>query len=174
MRFDPETHDGIILLASDRRKGVWASQTIYRGSRTFRQGGQLPVEASAHTCELVALCTALRSITKAQATKLVQTAPTGVTKPRILIVTADPTFAEALTAKMQNYAAAKPLRAGKNFLMFAAHQLSRFTVTLIREPEDNDRSILVLESWARQHVIDPKLITRIPPSLVPTAIGCVL
>ena len=177
MRFDTTTQEGLILLASDRRKGIWVSQSIFKKCNTVRQGGQLPTSASAHTLELVALCTALRSVTKSQACFLTQNAPCTVTKPRLLIVSADPTFADALRAMMTRDAvtlATSPIKAGRNFLSMAAHQLARFEVTLQTDTTQDDKSILVLRSWADQHIFSPTMMANIPPSLCPTAVSQVL
>jgi hypothetical protein len=169
MRFNEATHDGMILLASDRRKGLWSSQSIFKSSKTIRQGGQLPTTASAHTLELVALATALRWVTKAQASFLVEKAPSDVTKPRVLVVTADPTFADALRAMLTRDAqtlATKPLKVGRNFLAMAAQQLARFDVTFQTDATQVDKSILTLRNWADQHVFAPKMIAAL--ALCPT------
>lgn len=177
IRFDVNTQDGMILLANDRRKGIWVSQSIFKKCNTVRQGGQMPTSASAHTLELVALSTALRSVTKSQASFLTLNAPSTVTKPRVLVVTADLTFADALRAMMTRDAvtlATKPLKAGRNFLSMAAYQLARFEVTLQTDITQDDKSILILRSWADQHIFAPTMVANIPPSLCPTAVSQVL
>jgi protoheme ferro-lyase len=177
MRFNESTQDGMILLASDRRKGIWASQSNLKFAKTVRQAGQLPTSASAHTLQLVALSTALRSCTKSQASFLVEKAQCNVTKPRILVVTADPTFADALRAMMTRDAATlttKPLKAGRNFLSMAAQQLARFELTLQTDSKQNDKSIIVLRSWADQHVFSPTMMANMSPSLCPVAASQVL
>jgi hypothetical protein len=169
MRFNEATHDGMILLASDRRKGIWASQSIFKLGKTVRQGGQLPTAASAHSLELVALATALRWITKPQATFLVERAPSDVTKPRVLMVTADPTFADSLRAMMTRDAATlttKPLKAGRNFLSMAAQQLARFDVTFQTGTAPEDKSLQLLRWWAEEHVFAPRMTAAL--ALCPT------
>ena len=141
----------------------------------MRQAGQLPTSASAHTLELVALSTALRSVTKAQAGYLGQNAPS--TKRRILAITADPTFADALRAMMTRDAVTlvtKPLKAGRNFLSMAAYQLARFDVTLQTDATQEDKSILTLKTWAHSHIFSPKMLASIPPALCPTAVSQVI
>lgn len=175
MRLDFDKYDGLILLAHDRRKGLYASQTLLRGSKTTRAAGQLPTCASAHTCELVALATALRGITRMQCSKLLANAPDGISKPRIRVVTADKDFAEGIAAVIAKERLAKPIRSGKNFQEFAASQLARFTVTIEAEPEGSgDTSLFILRDWARQNVIDPKVLNNTSPTLFPIAVSAVV
>jgi hypothetical protein len=180
MRFNEATHEGLILLASDSRKGIWAAQEIFKRGKTVRHGGQLPAEASAHTLELMALCSALSSVTCAQATFLVQSIKPATTtcitstKPRVLVVTADSTFAESLRAMLRSdraTLATKPLKAGRNFLTMAARQLGRFELTLINDNDtgdDDDKSIEVLRNWAKQRLLAP---ASIPHVIFPTAVS---
>jgi hypothetical protein len=163
-------YDGVIHLGADPTKGIWANQTLLRGSRTIRTGGQLPTEASAHTLHVVALTTALRDITKGQAINLVNRAATIIGKPRIVVVVTDPTFADALTAKIQGQQG-KPLRAGKNFLVELARQLARFTVTFQTDP--GNTSSYSLRHWAKKSVHDPKAVQRIPQALAATVASAV-
>ena len=177
MRLDFGKYEGSVLLTSNRHIGIWAAAHFTRGSKSTRQAGQLPTTASAHSLELVALASSLRSITNGQAAKLMQDAPRGVTKPRILVVTADPTFADALLAKMKNDTATlatKPLKAGRNFLFEAARQLARFDLTFETSLETDDKSILALKHWAQLNVHSPKAIRGIPASLVPSAVSQIL
>jgi hypothetical protein len=167
MKLDLTTHDALIQIAGDSHKGLWASQAFSRTSKfTVRTAGQLPTSASLHTLEIVALTTALRSITKGMAAKLIQP---GMTKPRILVGTSDASFAGAISGLLVGDRTAPLLRAGRNFLSIAAYQLARFNVE-IRTPETGDTAILVLKGWAQNHVTDPKVIKHIP-GLEPSAVS---
>lgn len=171
MKVDWGVHDGMLLLASDRRKGIWATQLLLRGSKTVRSAGTIPTTASAHSLQVLALTTALRLISKGQAAKLLQAAPTGITRPRLLVVSSDATFAQALQAKMRGdkeTMTTKPLRAGRNLISIAPAQLARFALTF-GELEDGDTSILILKSWASQTIHDPK--QELPSALVPSAVS---
>ena len=166
MRFDTATHEGLILLGGDKRKGLWASSTILKSSKTVRQAGQLPTSASGHTLELVALASALRSISNSQVSFLMQNAPSSVTKPRLLIMSADKTR-DAVTL------AAKPLKAGRNFLSMVAREIGRFELTLQTDIGE-DQSIANLSIWAHERILSPKTVGSIAQALRPTAISQLL
>ncbi len=174
MKYDRATHEGLILLAADKRRGTWAAQMILTGQRTLRLGGQLPTEMSNHGLLSVALATMLRQSTRAQAERLA--ADAGVRKPRLLVATMDATFADALRAKITQDAtigAAKPLRIGRNFVGLLAQQVARFEITLMT-PEDGDHTILVLRDWATKMLPSPTLLASVPASLAPTAVSQVV
>jgi hypothetical protein len=174
MKYDRAAHEGLILLASDKRRGTWAGQMILNGQRTLRLGGQLPTTMTNHGLLSVALATMLRGITRVQAERLA--ADAGVRKPRLLVATMDQSFADALRAKITQDAttgAAKPLRIGKNFVSLAAAQVARFDLTLTT-PEETDKTILVLRDWAMKMLPSPTLLASVPASLAPTAVSQVV
>lgn len=171
MRIDFQTHDILVQVAGDKRKGIWASSVFAKNSKPIRTAGSLPTSASLHTLQLIALATSLRGISKGQHTRLGQNVPRGVYKPRLMAVTMDATFAEALKGLLQRDVTAKPLRAGKNFLNIARQQLARFDVTI---QTVDDPSELVLLNWARKNIVDPKLIAGIPPSLAASVVSAVV
>lgn len=160
MRFDHNLHDGILIVSGDQRRSVWSSQLVLKGSRTLRTAGQMTTTASRHTLQLLALTSALRSITRTQAAFL---APRNQTNPRLLVTSIDSTFLNALRAKM-------PLRAGRNFFTLAAQQLARFDLTFAT-PEDGDKTVLMLSNWAANHVYAPG---SIPSVLLPVAVSQVI
>jgi hypothetical protein len=166
---DFDLHEGLILLSADDSRGLWAFQSSIRGSRPSRTAGSLPTSASRHTLLAVGLTAALQSITKKQAAGLVSTAKTSIVKPRLCIVSTDPTFADALQAKMKGHAG-RPLRTGKNFLIELARNLARFQVTLDTEVENY--GVAALRRWAAQTIADPKAYT--PDAFAPTAASCLL
>jgi hypothetical protein len=176
MRLDFQKHDALVLLACDHRKGVWASECFVRNSKTVRNAGQISTTASAHTLQLVALVNALRSISFRQAIKLVDAAPRGTLKPRVLVTSLDPTFLDALQT-MNNIRAdsapKKPLRAGQNFVTLLTQQLVRFILD-IQPLHADDNSGLVLLNWARKGVIDPRVIVNTPAFLRPTAVSAMV
>jgi len=159
MRVNFDSQDGLIMVSGDRR-GVWASQVLIKGSKTIRTGGQLPTTASRHTLQLVALTSALRSITKADAARIT---PRGVSKARLLVTSIDSSFLDALQAET-------PLRAGRNFFTIAMQQLARFDLTFAA-PEDGDMTVHMLSKWAANHVFPPK---NIPAVLIPSAVSQVI
>jgi hypothetical protein len=113
MKLDFNTHDILVTVAANPRIGVWGAQIFHRQqAKTVRTAGQLPTEASSHTLQLVALATALRSVTKAQARRMVQNLPRRVPKPRVLVVTSDASFIDAIKAVTSNEQNGKPLRVG--------------------------------------------------------------
>jgi len=170
MRLDFEKHDVLVLLACDHRKGVWASECFVKNSKTVRNAGQISTTASAHTLQLIALVNALRSVSKSQAIRLVDAAPRGTSRPRVLVTSLDATFIEALQTMTDdsNRESMNPLRVGKNFLTLLAQQRERFTLDIQPLPAD-DNSGLVLLNWARKNVVSPRLIANLPLSLFPTA-----
>ncbi len=166
---DFDNYEGRVLLAADRRRGVWANETLFRGSRNVRNAGQVPTTASSHTLLTVALTAALRNIHKAAANRLVSTATQKIKKPRLLVASIDATFCDALKVKMKRTGQNGPaFRAGKNFLMALAQQLVRFEITL----HTGERpAVLTLKNWSWTAIIDPKTIPTIPPVLLPSAVS---
>ena len=172
-RFDLTTHDGIVCISADAHKGIWASQTINKlQKKAFRAAGQLPAGAAhAHTLLTVALVNGLRAITKSQASKIIWNLPRGIDKPRIVVVSRHETFIEALQGVMSN-TPTKPLRAGRNFFDVLHAQLRRFDITTLYSP--NSAHSLALQTWAADHIIDPKVIAKIPAALRPSAVGQII
>ena len=167
MRVDFSKHEVGIILAADATKGLWSFQKITGRTRTVRQGGQLPTEASAHTLLATALTVALRSHTKNEIQRLLYNAPRGVDKPRIIVTTLDPTFGAAINGIMCESNTAPRLRAGRNFIGVLVQQLNRFQVDFEYVPNDKDAQIL--GGWIKNTLTDPKLLDRIPSSLRPSA-----
>ncbi len=152
---DFDNYEGRVLLAADRRRGVWANETLFRGSRNVRNAGQVPTTASSHTLLTVALTAALRNIHKAAANRLVSTATQKIKKPRLLVASIDATFCDALKVKMK--------RTGQN-----GPELVRFEITL----HTGERpAVLTLKNWSWTAIIDPKTIPTIPPVLLPSAVS---
>jgi hypothetical protein len=170
MRLDFTKHDVLVLLACDSRKGIWASESYVRNSKTVRNAGQISTTASSHTLQLVALTNALRSISYVRASKLLQSAPQGTTRARVLVTALDTTFVEALEAMTKDNSTSKPLRAGKNFISLLVRQWGRFTFE-IRPLDDGDYTGLTLLNWARRNVVDPKTVANTSAILRPTAVS---
>lgn len=167
--------DGRIELTADRRRGVWASQTIVYNAKSVRTAGQAPASTSAHGLLTLALINALKNISKRMANRSIHGRL--VTKTRLQIVTTDATFADALRALMagdKSTMAAKPFRAGRNFLMMLAKELSRFDVTLETDAEDETYRFRALSNWAQLHVRDPREIEKLPAILSPVAVAHII
>jgi hypothetical protein len=149
-----------ILLSSDRRSGVWASETLTKGKTRIRNAGQLPADASSHSLLVVALMAALRSISKRDATRLVEDADWVITKPRVLVVSRSADFGDALHGKV-NGQNGKLLRAGKQFMRELARQVVRFDLTF--DTDEENKPILNLRKWAQTSVPDPESVLSIFP-----------
>jgi len=175
MRIDPLLHESQVIVTADRRIGIWGSQTFSPVfGKSIRNAGQLPTEASAHTLLLVAVMNSLRGITRRQATKMADLAPRGVLLPRVQVLTNDDSFANALRGFQKvDSAAHKPLRAGRNIIDFARRQFTRFTLD-VQVQNSEDRYVEALLDWAKNQVINPELIRRVPLSLRPSAVGTIV
>lgn len=171
MRLDFQTHEALVLIAADDKKGLWSHQSFTKAlTKQVRNGGQLRTEASAHTLLLVALTTALRAISRKNVEKLLQSTPRDVFKPRVVVGCADPSFGDAIRAFMEQNASGKALRAGRNFKELAAKELLRFDLTF-EQPEDSDTCLLVLGGWAKNNLIENRLLI---PGLLPSAVSAVV
>lgn len=167
-QFDPSTHDGIVILAADHRRGIYTSQVATKAAlKAVRTAGTLPTAASAHTLLSVALCNALRNVSKSQCLKMTVTRPTG-SLPRILVVSDDMTYLDALVAFRDGIAGPR-LKAGKNFHDLIRSQLSRFDLTF-KTDVDNIANSMVRD-WATKHIIAPALLSGFPTALLPSAIS---
>lgn len=170
MKIDFNTEDALIVVAADKRKGVWSNNSLVRNQRNVKTAGSLPTMASAHTLLTVALVAALKSITRRNISKLIE----GTTriKPTVVVASQDRSFLAAINSIVQNEGkeTANPLHAGKNFLSILKDQLWRFHL-VTRSPEDGDFTILALADWANKQLAAPKLIAGIPPSLAPTIVS---
>jgi len=62
MKIDFRTEDALIVVAANKRTGLWANSTTIRGSKNQKSGGQLETVASTHSLLTVALVAALRNI----------------------------------------------------------------------------------------------------------------
>jgi hypothetical protein len=69
--------------------------------------------------------------------------------------------------------AAKPLKAGRNFLSMAAREIARFELTFQTDTGE-DRSISNLSTWAHERIFSPKVVGHIAQALRPTAISQLL
>ena len=173
MSIDFDKYDGQILLSAEKRRGIWATNTVLRGSRAIKTAGRLPTVATAHTLLVVALISALRNITRAQAEELVSSSNLGIRKARIKVVTTDEAFVAALTAMLKRQKnGTPPLRAAKNFLIELARQLVRFDVTLEAANRKSARH-RTLKNWSVTTAFDPKAFETISPVLLPTLVSAV-
>jgi hypothetical protein len=170
MRFDPATEEGLVILACDPKRGIYASQTTTKTAlKAIRQAGTLPTTASAHTLLTVALVNALRMVTRKDVAKMSYGLPHGVRKPRLVIISNDPTFLDAVgdfVSKSDNRAV---LRAGRNFKDLLGMQLRKFDMTYRTEQENV--SALVLGDWAHKAIISPVLLEGVLQSLQPSAVS---
>jgi hypothetical protein len=173
LKIDMNFYDGIILIAGDRKRGVWSQQTLARGTKTTRAAGQLPTSASIHTLQVVAVANALRSITRSDISRLTGGAPR---KARLVVASDHASFIEAIQSAIKgdkDTLATNPLRAGKNFLGQLAQQIARFEITW-QTPELGDHTLKMLKDWSTRAVVDPKSVAAIPAILMPTAVSAVL
>jgi hypothetical protein len=173
MKIDLSMHDGELTVVADKHRGIWASQTFLRASKTVRAGGQLPTTASAHTLLVAGLTATLLDISKFDVKRILEISNRPTSKPRLVISTANKSFANALAAMIKNDKATraeKPLRTGKNFLRELARQLARFDVTF-RTIGDEESVDVNLRRWAKSRLRDPKMLGTIPPILTATVVG---
>jgi hypothetical protein len=168
LKIDYNEHDGVILLASDKKRGIWANQLVSQTARTTRNAGSTSTSASTHSLLTISLASALRGISKGQALKLTKGENR---KPRIVVTCDDKTFMPALEALRQNDKAAvalTPLRAGRNFLKMLAFNMARYELTF-RELEAGDYTVASLRDWSIKSVVDPKSVDASNLILTPTA-----
>ncbi len=169
MRIDPSLHEVSVIITGDRRVGVWAFESNNSLHKKWtRCAGQISTSASEHTLLLVALTNALRTVSKGQASRLVQFAPRGVQKPRVRVLTDNYLFADALNdvvpQRVLGDESNRRLRAGKNFLWIARPQLRRFTID-VQLQDRRDPVVEPLLEWARMNVIDPKMFPLAPSAV---------
>jgi len=141
-----------ISIATDRRRGLWAyelSRFTPKGRQTIRNAGSLP-HAHAHTLAIVAITSALRSISVQAHRDMVAEGRTA--KPTINVVTLDESLADAIDTASK--APTTPLRAGRNFIDAFTKQSRRFDLRIEAEPDNNRLRALI--QWARQHLPDPR------------------
>lgn len=168
MKIDFKQHDGLLLLASDKRRGIWGSQLLTRGARTVRTAGQIPTTASAHSLLTVALLNTLNGISRGQAAKL---APQG-SKMRLVIASSDVEFVAGLDLLVQGSNALK-LRAGKNFIATLVKKLARFDVKAM-VPDAGDKGVFILGNWLSVNALHPASFDDLPQSLAPNVISQIL
>jgi hypothetical protein len=150
-----------IAINTDHRRGIWTyefTRFAERGRQIIRNAGSLPTEAHTHTLAIVALTSALRSITNAQRKELMTQGRTA--KPTVKVVTRDATLAAAL----QN---AAQLNAGGNFLDVFSKQARRFDLRVVAEPVN--ARLKALLNWATWHVPDPKKVAAADAAFAPIA-----
>jgi hypothetical protein len=140
-----------IGVATDRRRGLWSYELTRhapKGRQTIRNAGSLP-HAHAHTLAIVAITSALRSISVHQYKEMVEWR--GSAKPSIDVVTLDESLADSINSTTQ--VPTTTLRAGRNFLAEFAKLTRRFDLYIEAEPDNNRLKALI--QWARQHLPDP-------------------
>jgi hypothetical protein len=169
MRVDFATRDAGIILAADNKTGLWAFSKITNRLRTIRNGGQLPTEASRHMLLTTALTVALTSYTKSNIDHMMYNAPHGVEKPRVIVLTLDSTFGPAVQGMLAESTTSPRLRAGRNLISVLKQQMKRFDVEFYADARDKDA--FILSAWVKETLIDPKVLKRIPPALLPTAVS---
>ena len=98
MRFDETQFQGVVFVVNERAKGLWSAQTQVLGGRVTRTGGHFN-KSTAHTLLAIALIAGLQTVTNTQARELCMRF--GVTKPKLLIKAAHPTFLTALQDHVQ-------------------------------------------------------------------------
>ena len=162
MKYDRSKQQGMILLASDHRKGLWANTLITTQSKPIRTGGQMSTATSAHTLQTVGLAAAMRSILNRDASTLA--ADAGLSKPRLLVTSEDEDFLASLSSLTNGRAPEKPLKTGKNFYTLLVGQLRRFDVDWVPLPED-DPTGLILKRWVQKTMPNPKYVSGIYPSV---------
>jgi hypothetical protein len=167
MKIDFRETDGLVQLAADKRRGIWGSQLLIRGTRTVRTAGQLPTTASAHSLLTVALLNSLNSISRGQAAKL---APIG--RMRLIVLSSDAQFVNGLNMLVQNVDAST-LRSGKNFLDILAKKIERFDVKAML-PDANDKGVLILGNWLSVNALHPASFGDLPVSIAPNIISQIL
>lgn len=161
-----ETHDILVTITADKRRGLWASSLYVNKGKSIRTGGTLPTGSSEHTLLLLALTNTLRGIAKIQYQNLVERLPSGIVKPRVRVIVAGvKTFAPALAGLIGGDRTATKLRAGRNFLSIAAKQIARFAVDL--ETSGDPRN-LALQDWARKSLYPTPDFDSLPSALVPS------
>jgi hypothetical protein len=168
---DHAWHEGRIFLVADRRRGLWAAETSMRGKPRIRHAGQLPSTATAHSLLVVGLIASLRTISRAEVEALMSRVDDRVKKPRILVVSNDTTFGEALDEKISGRNR-KVLRMGTQFGRELARQVVRFDLTFDTAEVDtvDGRPILTLRRWARSVIPDPKSVNSLFPVAASTVV----
>jgi hypothetical protein len=152
-----------ISIATDRRRGLWAyelSRHTSKGRQTVRNAGSLP-HAHAHTLAVVAITSALRSIS-VQAHRDMIDGRTA--KPTIDVVTLDESLADAIDTTTN---VPKTLRAGANFIVYFSRQARRFDLRIEAEPDNNRLRALI--QWARQVLPDPSGVLAADAVFAPRA-----
>lgn len=166
MKINFRDTEGLVQLAADKRRGVWASQLLLRGARTVRTAGQLPTTASAHSLLTVALLNTLNSISRSQVARLASG------KARLVVLSSDAQFVNGLNLLVQNGDAAI-LRSGKNFLTTLVKKLDRFDVTAML-PDADDKGVLILGNWLTVNALHPASFGDLPVSIAPNVISQIL
>jgi hypothetical protein len=140
-----------ILIATDRRRGLWSYELTRfapKGKQMIRNAGSLP-HSHAHTLAIVAITSALRSISVNSYKDMVENGRTA--KPAVQVVTLDESLADAIDTATN--VPATTLRAGRNFIDAFNRQARRFHLHIEAEPDNNRLKALI--QWARQHIPDP-------------------
>jgi hypothetical protein len=169
LKNDFSAHDGEIRLLSNRRRGVWIYESRLKIGPKNKVAGQAPTTASSHSLLVIALTSSLKAISRNLADKM-----TGQRKPKLKIIVADSTFADALQAKIESNKEAiarTPLRAGKQFLLQLAKQMARFDIELVLDQEDKGYLFSALARFAKLHVISPRMQEQLPSYLLPAVVS---
>jgi hypothetical protein len=164
-RIDKTLYEAQLLIAAHPAKGIWAAD-MKLGSKPARWfAGNISTNASAHSLFSVAIIAALRPLSHRTLMELSKSAKRFGLRPRLEIVTNNPSFSEALEAAMKGQnTPAKHLKTGKNFLITLAGQLARWEFTLTVEPES--KYIYSLGNWAAKSVLDPTIPLTFTPAVI--------
>lgn len=169
MKNNFSTHDGEIRLLSNRRRGVWIYESRLKIGPKNKVAGQAPTTASSHSLLVIALTSSLKAISRNLADKM-----TGQRKPKLRIIVADSTFADALQAQIdgnKEAIARTPLRAGKQFLQQLAKQVARFDLELVTDHDDRGYLFSALARFAKLHLRSPRELEQLPAYLLPAVIA---
>ena len=155
IRLDFNTHDALIELGADPRRGIAVSSTFSKANpKAVRTALQLPRETSAHGLLLAALSSTLQSnSSKGTITRLTRELPAG-SKPRVIVVTDSADFAAGLTALLKTDRGRDgKLRAGKNFVDYFLKVARRWNISVVVDTASNHKHLI---GWAIKTCIDPK------------------
>jgi hypothetical protein len=169
MLVDTLTHQGQIVVACDSSKGIYASHSFLKGRKTERLASRTSTEMSAHALLCLGVIAVVRSISRKAQTAMLR--DTKLKQPRIQIVTDNPIFAAAFTARIQSKQSATTpqLRIGRNFDVLLNRVLKNFVLDVVMIPP-GDRQIDELRTWAVRS-LDTRNYADVPSVLIPAAIA---
>jgi hypothetical protein len=159
-----------VSVATDRRRGLWSyelTKHTTKGRQTIRNAGSLP-HAHAHTLAIVAITSALRSISVNSYKDMVEWSRNA--KPTIEVVTQDESLRDAIETATQ--VPTTTLRAGANFIGYFSRQARRFDLRIEAEPDNNRLRALI--QWARQVLPDPSGILAADAIFAPSVASAIV